>query len=751
MKTWMTFALMLFTTAVSGQWQMAGDKLRTRWAADVRADRVLPEYPRPQMVRAAWQNLNGLWDYAIVAKAAARPERWEGKILVPFCVESALSGVGRDVQPDQRLWYRRTVRAARPDDGGRLLLHFGAVDWQAEVWVNGRAVGKHEGGFDPFTFDITEALQSGAEQEQEVVVAVWDPTDTGSQPRGKQQLKPQGIWYTAVTGMWQTVWLEPVPAKHVRGMKLTPELEAKCLKLSVDGPAGEAFVARAKLHGTAAGQVSGVCGQECVLPLSAVEPWAPGHPTLYDLEVKLASGDAVASYFGLRLIQIKPDQEGNYRIFLNGQQQFQYGPLDQGWWPDGLYTAPTDEALRFDIEATLKMGFNVARKHVKVEPARWYYWCDRLGLMVWQDMPSAHPTLRTPGDMFVQPGQPDAERPAESARQFEAELKALIDDHYNHPCIVVWVVFNEGWGQYDTARVAGWAGRYDPTRLLNSVSGWVDRGIGSFLDIHSYPAPAIEPPGPGRAVVVGEFGGLGLPVEGHLWLQEGSWGYQGYKDIETLLGDYQRHLRTLRGLTGLGVAAAIYTQTTDVEREVNGWLTYDRAVTKADAERLKGLHTPLYAAAPKATWLVETSQFVAQPWRQTQRRPGGGWRKPDYDDGEWQQISGPLMAGNHPELPKGSPWDGKEIWLRRSFRTDREYDALRLAIYHWTDEGEIFIDGKLVLKLDQRKPTRRHYHHLLPTDPGMRLPAGEHVLAVRAMRKGPQRAMDVGLYAVEER
>lgn len=747
MKTCIAMALLLLTGSAFGQWKPAGDTLRTRWAADVSPDKALPEYPRPQMVRPNWQNLNGLWEYAIVARDAARPERWDGKILVPFCVESSLSGVACSVQPDQRLWYRRTFRVAKPADSGRLLLHFGAVDWQAEVWVNGRSLGQHQGGYDPFSFDITDAMRP--DQDQELVVSVWDPTDTGSQPRGKQQLTPQGIWYTPVTGIWQTVWLEPVPARHVRSLKLTPDLQGKALKLSVEGPTQESFTAEARLHGAPAGRVQGVCGQECVLPLSTVEPWAPGRPTLYDLDVRLAGGDAVSSYFALRSIQVKPDAEGHFRIFLNGQAQFQYGPLDQGWWPDGLYTAPTDEALRFDVEATLKMGFNVARKHVKVEPARWYYWCDKLGLMVWQDMPSATPTLRKPGDMFVLPGKPDIQRPADSARQFEAELKALIDNLYNHPCIVVWVVFNEGWGQYDTARVTGWVRQYDPSRLLDSVSGWADRGLGDFLDIHSYPAPAIEPPGPNRAVVVGEFGGLGLPLKGHLWVQDGSWGYQGYEDAETLLRDYRRHLDTLRGLTGLGVAAAIYTQTTDVEREVNGWMTYDRAVMKVDAEQLKVLSEPLYRPAPKIVWLVPTSEFEAHAWRTTQQRPADGWKRPGFDDHGWTETRGPLKAGDHPGMPEGTDWNGREVWLRQTFRTDRPYDACRLAVYHWTDDGEVFLDGRQVLKLDQKRPTRRHYHHVTPPNESLRLPAGEHVLAVRAMKKGPIRAIDVGLYAVE--
>ncbi len=538
--------------------------LRTRWAGDVSQTNPLPEYPRPSMQRGRWASLNGPWQYAIAPRVGGRPVRWEGRILVPFAVQSQLSGVRRDVSEEQRLWYRREFRAPTRRAGERVLLNFGAVDWEAEVWVNGRRLGSHRGGYDPFSFDITDALRaSGA---QELVVAVWDPTNRGGQPRGKQVLRPHGIWYTAVTGIWQSVWIEPVPATHV-----------VALDTRTDAPSGSVSI-NARVAGDASARVSvqvldgdrpvasatGRGGTPLTLRIPGVRLWSPDDPKLYRLRI-VTGLDTVSSYTGIRSIGLQVI-DGVQRIVLNGNPVFQFGPLDQGWWPDGLYTAPTDEALRYDIEMTKRMGFNMARKHVKVEPERWYYWTDSLGLLVWQDMPSA-----------------DNDSP-ESVKGFQDELQRMVDARRSHPSIVMWVPFNEGWGQHETGRYVDWLKGYDPTRLVNAASGWDDEGVGDIADVHSYPGPAIPRDDGKRALVLGEFGGLGLPLTGHTWVASGNWGYRSFADTAALSSAYRGVLELVRPLPARGLSAAVYTQTTDVEVEVNGLMTYDRGVMKLSKE-----------------------------------------------------------------------------------------------------------------------------------------------------------------------
>lgn len=584
-------AFFLFAGAVFGQWAPANGPLVTRWAKDVSPANALVEYPRPQMVREQWHNLNGLWDYAIRLKDEEQPSQFDGSILVPFPVESALSGVMKTVGPDKRLWYRRRFDAPELKAGHRLLLHFGAVDWHAVVWVNGKRVGEHRGGYTPCTLDITESLVG--QNPQQLVVSVWDPTDHGYQPRGKQVSAPEGIWYTSVTGIWQTVWLEPVAAASIARLKMVPDVDAGLLRLSVQvrgGQGSERIEAVAKEGERDVAQVTGAAGQELQLSVSGPKLWSPDAPYLYDLEVRLhADGqlvDRVGSYFGMRKIEVKKDADGFNRLFLNNQPLFHFGPLDQGWWPDGLYTAPTDEALRYDVEVTRKLGFNTARKHVKVEPDRWYYHCDRLGLMVWQDMPS--------GDRHIGRDDPDLVRDPESAENYRREYQELIDARYNHPSIVIWVPFNEGWGQFDTDRILAWTKQYDATRLVDAPSGWTDRGTGDMHDMHSYPGPAMPEPESRRAVVLGEFGGLGLPLEGHLWWNKRNWGYRTYKTKAELRENYDQLMHRLRPLVGAGLAAAIYTQTTDVEGEVNGLMTYDRAVVKFDIPHVAKLHRMIF-------------------------------------------------------------------------------------------------------------------------------------------------------------
>ncbi len=607
--------VLLFSwTLAEAAWQPAKGPLATRWAKEVTPRKAHPEYPRPQLVREKWENLNGLWDYAIAEKDAAQPATWDGQILVPFPVESALSGVMKPVTEKQRLWYHRTFKLPGSWKGQRVLLHFGAVDWEAKVSVNGQEVGTHRGGYDGFTFDITDALKPSGEQE--IVVAVWDPTDRGPQARGKQVLKPGGIMYTATSGIWQTAWLEPVPEGHIESLTITPDFDQSAVTLemavsrqSARRAAGRVSLKVAVLAGrktvqtaeiSIEGAGAGPTRPRISLKVPEARPWTPETPFLYDLKVTLTQNgkkvDELTSYFGMHKISMSKDADGILRLCLNNKPLFEYGPLDQGFWPDGIYTAPTDEALRYDIEMTKALGMNLARKHVKVEPERWYYWCDKLGLLVWQDMPSAQ----------VGEAKTDKVRSGreEAAQQFETEMKAMIEQHWNHPCIVMWVPFNEGWGQYDTPRVAEMVKKLDPTRLVNEASGWTDRGSGDVKDIHSYPGPAVPKLEEKRAVVLGEFGGLGLPVKGHTWQDEKNWGYRSFKTSEELTAAYLGLLQKLHPMTGeQGLCAAVYTQTTDCEVEVNGLMTYDRAMVKMDQAAItaaaKKLYTPPAKTGPQ--------------------------------------------------------------------------------------------------------------------------------------------------------
>jgi len=587
--------------AQDAAWAPVEGKITTTWAAEVSPAAVLPEYPRPQMVRERWLNLNGLWDYAIVPKESEKVSTYEGKILVPFAVESALSGVGKRVGKENVVVYKRTVTLPSTFRRQSVLLHFGAVDWRCDVTVNGVAVGTHTGGYDPFSFDITSALKrSGA---QEITVTVWDPSDDGPQPRGKQVNTPKGIWYTPVTGIWQTVWLEAVPPTYIKNIRLTPDLDKSTISLVADV---EALQPGDLLKMSAWDGTSKVAEQESAekgitLSIPNAKAWSPSDPFLYDLRITLVRKgktiDEVRSYFGLRKISMAPDARGIQRMWLNNEMLFQYGPLDQGWWPDGLYTAPTDEALAFDVRKTKDLGFNMIRKHVKVEPARWYYHCDRLGMLVWQDMPSGDMGNRwdsRPGIIGV---ATEKQRTPESEKIFRDEWKSIMDANINAPSIVVWVPFNEAWGQFKTDEITQWTMSYDPTRLVNSASGGNFYGAGQIMDLHNYPEPAMPSPeiyGKDQIIVLGEYGGLGLPVEGHTWQDKNNWGYQSFKTREELFNKYQEFIFRLKPLIEKGLSAAIYTQTTDVEIETNGLMTYDRKVIKMDEDKLNRIHQTLY-------------------------------------------------------------------------------------------------------------------------------------------------------------
>lgn len=589
-KTLLVCCALALALCAQAQWKPAGDKIKTQWAEQVNPKSVLPEYPRPLMERPEWQNLNGEWEYAIKPLGETEPASFDGNILVPFAVESSLSGVQKEVGEKNELWYKRTFTVPSKWKGKDVLLNFGAVDWKAEVFVNDVLVGSHKGGYTPFSFNITPFLKGAGAQK--LVVRVWDPSDKGYQPIGKQTSQPQGIWYTSVTGIWQTVWLEPVAPNHITAVKSIPNVDAKALSVTVDAskPCVTSIVEVKLLDkGQVVASAKGVQGQELRLGVQNPALWSPENPYLYDLDITLSQNgkvtDQVKSYTAFRKISTEKDKNGVIRMCLNNKPLFQYGPLDQGWWPDGLYTAPTDEALLYDIKKTKEWGFNMIRKHVKVEPARWYYHCDKEGILVWQDMPSGDMGNRW--EPHVYNGGTDKERSVESVANYYQEWKEIMDLCVSHPSVVVWVPFNEAWGQFDTEKVAAWTKAYDPSRLVNPASGGNHRPCGDILDLHNYPGPDMFLFDAQRVNVLGEYGGIGLPLENHLWWNKRNWGYIQFKNSDEVTAEYVKYANELKGYVKRGFSAAVYTQTTDVEGEVNGLMTYDRKVIKIDEAKVK--------------------------------------------------------------------------------------------------------------------------------------------------------------------
>ena len=596
-KLWMVLALWgALAAQLHAQWKPVEGRISTQWSELVNPDNVLPEYPRPIMERTEWKNLNGLWDYAIIEKGKHSPSVFDGKILVPFAVESSLSGVGKTVGAEKELVYRRSFDVPSSWKGKRVLLHFGAVDWETDVWVNDVKVGSHTGGFTPFSFDITEALQG---KNNTLLVKVWDPTDKGYQPRGKQVSRPEGIWYTPVTGIWQTVWLESVSESYIQDLRITPDIDNSLLSLKAlvkDATSkdlvevkvfdGQQLVAQGK-------SINGECVQ-VAMPENA-KLWSPESPFLYTLKVSLKQGgklvDEVSSYAAMRKYSSKRDANGIVRLELNNKPLFQFGPLDQGWWPDGLYTAPTDEALLYDIQKTKDFGFNMIRKHIKVEPARWYTYCDKLGIIVWQDMPSGDRNPEWQNRKYFE--GTEMKRSAESEACYRKEWKEIMDALYSYPCIGTWIPFNEAWGQFKTPEIVEWTKQYDPTRLVNPASGGNHYTCGDMLDLHNYPAPELYLYDAQRATVLGEYGGIGWVVQGHIWEPDRNWGYIQFNSSKEVTDEYVKYAEKLYDLIPRGFSAAVYTQTTDVEVEVNGLMTYDRKVIKLDEKRVREINRKL--------------------------------------------------------------------------------------------------------------------------------------------------------------
>ena len=585
-----SFAISCNTADKTG-WAPVGDRIMTQWGENLDPSEVLPEYPRPQMVRDQWMNLNGLWEYAITP-AEAEPDKMDGNILVPFAVESALSGVGRAVGENEALWYEREFTIPEEWAGQRVQLNFGAVDWKAEVYVDGAFVGEHTGGYAPFSFDVTDMLAKG--KKHSLKVKVTDRTDKWFQPRGKQVSQPEGIWYTAVTGIWQTVWMEPVPASHIDSYYAVADIDEGTLAVTVDAALEDGDVVEVVLLADGA-PVAKAEGKEVTLAVPEMRLWLPSDPYLYDLEIKVlrdgVAADLVKGYTAMRKISYAADKDGHKRMLLNNEPLFQYGPLDQGWWPDGLYTAPSDEALAFDIEKTKEMGFNMIRKHVKVEPSRWYWHCDRLGMLVWQDMPSIADNSTNVWDNRTYENGTDTPVPDDAKANYYKEWGEIMSAFKVFPCIVTWVPFNEAWGQFDTEEVVKFTRAQDPTRLINYASGGnFVKCSGDILDLHNYPHPEMYLYDKDYINVLGEYGGIGWPVEGHLWQPDRNWGYVQFKSADEVLDTYEKYADMLIDLIDDGFAGAIYTQTTDVEIEVNGLMTYDRKVVKLDMERLSAIN-----------------------------------------------------------------------------------------------------------------------------------------------------------------
>ena len=722
------FPLFILSSTRADEWMPATGPLKTRWAKDVSPTNALPKYPRPQLVRKEWQNLNGLWDLKLGDGTAT-------KVLVPYPIESALSGV---LKHSDSMTYRRSFEIPRDWSGRHVLLHFGAVDWETKVSINGKELGTHRGGYDPFDFDITDKLKP--EGAQEISVEVSDPTNLGGQARGKQTLKPSGIMYTPTSGIWQTVWLEPVIPTHIESLKIVPDVDKGTVRIKVVAAAGKDdgnLRATADVYDgkTKIGTASGSVAEELEIKVPGAKLWSPDSPFLYDLHVT-ASGqrpttqpDEVTSYFGMRKIALAKDWNGVTRINLNNKPVFEVGPLDQGFWPDGIYTAPTDEALRWDIAEMKILGFNCVRKHVKVEPDRWYYWCDRLGLLVWQDMPCVNSYTDKP--------QP-IDKP-----QFKTELERLVTNHWNHPSIIMWVIFNESQGQHDTETLVADVKTLDPSRLVNSASGGTDKNCGDVIDMHSYPGPDSPKPEEHRAAVLGEFGGLGLTVKGHLWAEK-TWGYKGTADIEGLTKGYEKLLAKAWALNVIpGLSAVIYTQLTDVETEGNGLLTYDREVNKVIAERATAVNIGKLPPTPVSKEVVPTSQAKEITWRYTTDKPAAEWQAPSFSDAAWKEGPGGFGTSGTPNSVARTEWKTGDIWLRRAIDWPADMAGTPTFRVHHDEDVEIYVNGVLAAKANG---FTSEYEDLPMTPEGVAaLKVGKNLMAVHCHQTEGGQYIDVGI------
>lgn len=580
--------------------------LKTRWTDSVDFDCPLSEYPRPQLVRNDWQCLNGKFDFTITGKTDDIPENFDSEIIVPFAPETLLSGVEKTIEPDNYIWYRKKFTLGECFSGKRTILHFEAVDWRCTVFINGKAVGGHQGGYIPFSFDITEHLIEG---ENELIVCAFDPTETGWQDRGKQVRKSTGFWYTATSGIWQTVWLEPVSEVYVKNVKITPNIDSSSVRVQTDFDSESDAQIRAIIKKGDEIVFAGKIERDEEIKLRDVELWSPESPFLYDIVIALCDSeeniiDAVSSYFGMRKFSIGYDDKAVPRLFLNNRPYFQTGLLDQGYWPDGGMTPPCDEAMIFDIKAMRELGFNMLRKHIKIEPRRWYYHCDKLGMIVWQDMVCGAKKIDmllvgVLPNMFIRGIKDDKYKwfgvdNTECREEHEKAVFETIDLLYNFTSIGCWVPFNEAWGQFDAKRIGETVKKYDPTRVVDHASGWHDQKGPELKSVHQYILPFIAPKGDGRPLVISEFGGYSRIIENHVWNRQKSFGYVMYKTKETLTAAYKKLFeKQIIPSIAKGLSATVYTQVSDVEFEVNGIFTYDRELLKIDGDTIREINSKL--------------------------------------------------------------------------------------------------------------------------------------------------------------
>jgi hypothetical protein len=714
-------------------WTAKHASIETRWAREVSPTNALPEYPRPQMVREQWLNLNGVWDFGI-----GEVKKFDRKILVPYAVETALSGV---MEHADHLWYRLEFTVPSGWSGKRVVMHFDAVDYESEVMVNGHSLGVHKGGYEPFSYDITPWLKPGGKQTVEV--RVFDPTEAGGQPRGKQTTRPGGIMYTPTSGIWQTVWLEPVAKAAIESLKIVPDASLKAVRLTVNAPRGATAKVVIRDRGRALGEVTVATNSEVEIPIANAKLWSPERPFLYDLDVRLFSGgketDAVKSYFGMRKISLGK-VGGVTKMLLNNRFTFQIGPLDQGYWPESGLTPPTESAMKNDLVTMKKLGFNMVRKHIKVEPARWYYWADRLGLMVWQDMPSPNSYIENP--------------PAIDVAAFDKQVENVVTTHGNSPAIVMWVIFNEQQARHDTARLVNKVKSLDPSRLVNRDSGGgydpdgKEGEVGDIDDVHSYPPPASPGASQNQALVCGEYGGLGFIIKGHTWKKDG-WGYAltpSQTELQDTYGLFTAKLKTLRDQNGL--SAAVYTQITDVEIESNGLMTYDR-ILKVDP-RMITLANRFAYPVPTIIPVVPTSEASAQEWRYTFENPGSDWNATSFGETGWRVGPGGFGHSVAPGNPLGTAWESGDIWLRRTVRIPKMSAAAiaQLAVRHCHDEDlEVWING---VPAFSAKGYISDYANAAISDAAKQAIRfnGDNVIAVHCRQTSGGQFVDVGLVRI---
>ncbi|HEY5464981.1 MAG TPA: sugar-binding domain-containing protein [Hanamia sp.] len=734
-------SFLLFTSFLFAQnWQPKKAPLMTRFAKDVNPNNVLPEYPRPQMVRSKWQNLNGLWQYQPgTSENETLPEgKLSGTILVPFPVESALSGV---MEHHERLWYKRSFTIPKEWNGERILLHFGAVDFESEVFINGKSVGVHKGGYDPFSYDITDYLTRNGTQQ--IAVRVYDPTDKGGFPRGKQSLHPGGIMYTPTTGIWQTVWMEPVPSTRIDDIKIVPDIDQSVLKLNVntDNTEDANVVVKIMDGEKIIATKSGNANEEIIIPVPKEKLWSPQNPFLYNLSVSLKKGnktlDEVSSYFGMRKISVENDN-GYKKMFLNNKFVFELGPLDQGFWPDGIYTAPTDEAIKNDLEMMKKLGFNMVRKHIKVEPYRWYYWADKLGLMVWQDMPSANSYTE--------------HTPLVDTAEYASELKRMVETHWNSPCIIMWDLFNEGQGQNNTVELVNMVKKLDPSRLVNQASGGGYFDAGDVLDIHSYPAPAC-PSSTTQALACGEYGGIGYAIKNHTWSK--GWGYlmiQNQREYDSLYNQFANDLTVFK--TNNGLSAAVYTQITDVETELNGLMTYDRAVVKGILAKIRQSNLDVIYKKLYLHTILPTSEKEARNWKYTFEKPdNGNWHSKMFDDASWKTGEAGFGTKETPGAVVRTVWNTDDIWIRQEFSLGdlSKIDRDKLVLYlHHDDDCEVYINGvKAVVAKDYTSGYTMTQIRKAAKD--ALIANGKNVIAIHCHQKQGGQYIDAGISLISDR